>query len=73
MGDPVSLRDIAKEINSSSEVHGSVEVVELDMCEDKEAIFDQSVDKAWKLLGSLDSFVNCYVYEGNLSLFLTLT
>ncbi|CAA7400572.1 unnamed protein product [Spirodela intermedia] len=66
MGDPVSLRNIAEEINNSLKVHDSVEVVGLDMCEDKEAIFDQSVDKAWKLLGSLDSFVNCYDYEGKI-------
>ncbi|CAA6664050.1 unnamed protein product [Spirodela intermedia] len=50
MGDPVSLRNIAEEINNSLKVHDSVEVVGLEMREDKEAIFDQSVDKAWKLL-----------------------
>uniref|UniRef100_A0A1D1XEK4 Carbonyl reductase [NADPH] 2 n=1 Tax=Anthurium amnicola TaxID=1678845 RepID=A0A1D1XEK4_9ARAE len=66
MGDPNSLESIVGEIMSSSEVNDSIEVVGLDMEEEKEAIFDEAVDKAWKLLGSLDAFVNCYVHEGKM-------
>ena len=41
-----------------------VEVVGLDMGEERQGAFDQAVDKAWKVLGHLDAFVNCYAYEG---------
>lgn len=44
-----------------------VEVLGLNMEDDKEASFDEAVDRAWKLLGSVDAFVNCYVYEGKMN------
>ena len=67
MGNQERLRNIAEEINSLLKVPDSVQVTGLDMCCDREAVFEQAVDKAWQLLGSLDSFVNCYDYEGKLA------
>ncbi|MQL83760.1 hypothetical protein Taro_016248, partial [Colocasia esculenta] len=63
MGDLNVLESIAKDITSSLGLDYPIEVVGLDMAEEKEAIFDEAVDEAWKILGSLDAFVNCYVYE----------
>ncbi|ONK58498.1 uncharacterized protein A4U43_C09F13660 [Asparagus officinalis] len=63
-GDESCLRSMAEEIMGSLKGINRVEVVGLNMEEDKEATFDGVVDIAWKLLGSLDAFVNCYVYEG---------
>ncbi|KDO63893.1 hypothetical protein CISIN_1g0245172mg, partial [Citrus sinensis] len=40
-----------------------VEVVGLDMEEDREGAFDEAVDKACQILGNLDAFVHCYTYE----------
>ncbi|RRT77372.1 hypothetical protein BHE74_00008344 [Ensete ventricosum] len=39
-------------------------VVDLNMEEEHESLFDEAVELAWKLLGSLDAFVSCYSYEG---------
>ncbi|KAJ7950606.1 Reductase [Quillaja saponaria] len=36
------------------------------MEEEREAIFDEAVDKACKILGGLDAFVHCYSYEGKM-------
>ncbi|XP_078441451.1 NAD(P)-binding Rossmann-fold superfamily protein isoform X2 [Wolffia australiana] len=66
MGEPGKLRSIADGINGSLKSPGSIQVVELEMNEDREEIFDLAVDKAWRLLGSLDSFVNCYLYAGKI-------
>ena len=41
-----------------------VEVVGLDMEEEREGAFDEAVDKAWKVFGHLDALVNCFAYEG---------
>lgn len=68
MGNESSLRTIAEKIMSNSYEDGSisVEVVGLDMEDEREDIFDQAVDKAWKKLGNLDAFVQCYSYEGKM-------
>ncbi|XP_020572156.1 estradiol 17-beta-dehydrogenase 8-like isoform X2 [Phalaenopsis equestris] len=41
-----------------------IEVIGLNMEDEREAAFDEAVDKAWKLLGGLDAFVNCHCFEG---------
>uniref|UniRef100_A0A6V7QUG8 Uncharacterized protein n=1 Tax=Ananas comosus var. bracteatus TaxID=296719 RepID=A0A6V7QUG8_ANACO len=66
VGDENSLRGMVGEIMGS--LHGiePIDVVGLDFEEEKEAAFDEAVDKAWMLLGKLDAFVNCYSYEGNM-------
>ena len=64
MGDDNCLRSMVGEIISSLKGINYIEVVGLNMEEDKEAAFDGAVDMAWKLLGTVDAFVNCYVYEG---------
>lgn len=64
MGNEGQLRSAAKRIKDSLNGVVSIDVVGLDMEEDREAVFDESVEKATKLLGKLDAFVNCYFYEG---------
>lgn len=41
-----------------------VEVVGLDMEDEREGAFDDAVEKASHFLGAFDAFVNCYSYEG---------
>ncbi|KAL6959744.1 hypothetical protein U1Q18_039898 [Sarracenia purpurea var. burkii] len=65
MGNERSLKGAAEKITESLNGVVVVEVVELDMEEEKEAVFDEAVDRAWKILGNLDAFVHCYAYEGN--------
>lgn len=67
MGDEAYLRSIAQKIKGSLGVGGGdpvVEVVGLDMEDERESIFHDSVDKACQILGKFDAFVNCYTYEG---------
>lgn len=63
-GDENALRNVVREITGSLKGISAPEVVGLNMEDDKEAAFDEAVDVAWKLVGKLDAFVNCYVYEG---------
>lgn len=42
----------------------TVEVVGLDMEEEREAAFEEAVEKACNILGKVDAFVNCHTYEG---------
>ncbi|KAJ9540337.1 hypothetical protein OSB04_026843 [Centaurea solstitialis] len=42
----------------------AVEIVGLDMEEEREEVFDAAVEKTWSLLGKVDAYVNCYTYEG---------
>lgn len=42
----------------------AVEVVGVDMEDEREATFDEAVNKACRILGNLDAFVHCYTYEG---------
>lgn len=66
MGDERGLRDIIGDrFIGSKDVSGKVEVVDLDMEDEREAAFEEAVDKACNLLGNLDAFVNCYTYEGS--------
>ncbi|KAL6959166.1 hypothetical protein U1Q18_038172 [Sarracenia purpurea var. burkii] len=66
MGNERTLKGAAEKIIESLNGVVVVEVVELDMEEEKEAVFDEAVDKAWKILGNLDAFVHCYAYEGKM-------
>uniref|UniRef100_A0A803QL17 Uncharacterized protein n=1 Tax=Cannabis sativa TaxID=3483 RepID=A0A803QL17_CANSA len=63
MGNERFLESIAQKIVC---VKGAwpVEVVGLDMEEEKEALFVEAVDKACKTLGHLDAFVHSFSYEG---------
>ena len=70
MGDEAILRSIAQKINgslslgSASASYSAVDVVGLDMEDERESVFHDAVDKACHILGKLDAFVNCYTYEG---------
>ncbi|KAI3463125.1 hypothetical protein Pfo_019788 [Paulownia fortunei] len=66
MGNEGQLRNAAEKIKGSLSGVVSVEVVGLDMEEDREGAFDEAVEKARRLLGRLDAFVNCYSYEGKM-------
>ncbi|PKA61357.1 Short-chain dehydrogenase reductase 3b [Apostasia shenzhenica] len=66
LGDQNELRFMADSIMGSLKKANPIEVVGLDMEAESEAVFDEAVDKAWKLLGALDAFVNCHVYEGKI-------
>ncbi|KAG8384987.1 hypothetical protein BUALT_Bualt04G0175300 [Buddleja alternifolia] len=67
MGNEGQLRSAADKIKGSLSGVVSVEVVGLDMEEESEAVFDDAVEKARRVLGNLDAFVNCYSYEGELT------
>lgn len=64
MGDENRLQKMVGDIASSLHGSCSLHVVGLNMEEDRESVFDEAVGLAWKLLGTLDAFVNCYAYEG---------
>nr|DAD30513.1 TPA_asm: hypothetical protein HUJ06_009364 [Nelumbo nucifera] len=64
MGEENCLRNVAQEISASLKRNDKIEVVAVDMEDDKEVSFDQAVDKAWRILGNFDAFVHCYTYEG---------
>lgn len=65
MGNEWCLRSVREKIlGSMNNNMVPIEVVGLDMEEEREGIFDEAVDKAWNVFGSIDAFVNCYAYEG---------
>lgn len=64
MGNETYLRSIAEKIVCSVKGAEPVEVVGLDMEEEREAAFNEAVDKACNILGNLDAFVHSYAYEG---------
>lgn len=67
MGDEGKLRRAMEKIEASlNGRRDAVEVVGLDMKEDKAAVFEEAVSQAKRILGSLDAFVNCYSYEGKM-------
>ncbi|KZT76552.1 short-chain dehydrogenase reductase 3a [Dorcoceras hygrometricum] len=65
MGNDGELRPAAENMEASlnSRCH-AVEVVGLDMKQEKAAVFYEAVAEAKRILGTLDAFVNCYSYEG---------
>lgn len=67
MGDEDRLQKMVGDIMSSLGGSSPFKVVDLNMEEEHESFFDEAVELAWKLLGSLDAFVSCYSYEGNLT------
>ncbi|KAK6155373.1 hypothetical protein DH2020_009621 [Rehmannia glutinosa] len=63
MGNEGQLRSAADKIKASLSGVVLIEVVGLDMEEERETVFAEAVEKARRVLGSLDAFVNCYSYE----------
>ncbi|KAH8483901.1 hypothetical protein H0E87_028350 [Populus deltoides] len=66
MGNEKVLRSIGEKITGAIKGAFPVEAVEMDMEEEREASFDEAVDKACIILGNLDAFVHCYTYEGKM-------
>lgn len=64
IGNESSIRRAAEKIMDSVDGVVGIEVVGLDMEEEKEGVYDEAVDKACKILGNLDALVHCYAYEG---------
>lgn len=64
VGNESKLKGVAKMIRQSLDGSVVVEVVGLNMEDEREIAFDEAVDKAWKILGYLDALVHCYSYEG---------
>ncbi|GMI86849.1 hypothetical protein like AT3G01980 [Hibiscus trionum] len=62
MGKECSLMSAREKIMGSV----PVEVIGLDMEDEREGVFDDAVDKAWKAVGHLDALLNCYAYEGKM-------
>ncbi|KAL1353032.1 hypothetical protein HN51_016977 [Arachis hypogaea] len=69
LGNEPILRTLANQINASlslGDSHPKVDVVGLDLEDDRESLFHDAVDKACHILGTLDAFVNSYTYEGKM-------
>ncbi|XP_030450114.2 uncharacterized protein LOC115672445 [Syzygium oleosum] len=67
LGDERGLRSVRERIvGSLNGATAAVEVVGLDMEEEREGAFAEAVDKACNVLGGLDAFVHCYAYEGKM-------
>ncbi|KAJ8499992.1 hypothetical protein OPV22_010544 [Ensete ventricosum] len=73
MGNEDRLQKMVRDIMSSLGGSSPFKVVDLNMEEEHESLFDEAVELAWKLLGSLDAFVSCYSYEGKMQECLTVT
>nr|GMC77044.1 peroxisomal 2,4-dienoyl-CoA reductase [Ipomoea batatas] len=65
-GNERKLKGVAEMIRQSLDDSVVVEVVGLNMEDEREIAFDEAVDKAWKILGYLDALVHCYSYEGKM-------
>ncbi|CAL1358409.1 unnamed protein product [Linum trigynum] len=66
MGDESCLRRVSEKIMSSINGAAIVEVVGMDMEDEREEVFKEAVGKACGILGNLDAFVHCYFYEGKM-------
>ncbi|XVF57762.1 hypothetical protein PTKIN_Ptkin07bG0008000 [Pterospermum kingtungense] len=66
MGNECCLWSVREKIVDLTNNVALVEVVGLEMEEEREEAFDEAVDKAWKVFGHLDALVNCYAYEGKM-------
>ncbi|KAK9061653.1 hypothetical protein SSX86_018836 [Deinandra increscens subsp. villosa] len=65
----VGNENIIKELSVAitSDLKGvAIEIVGLDMEDEREAVFDEAVEKTWNILGKVDALVNCYTYEGKM-------
>lgn len=67
MGNESRLKSAVEKVMEGGGVSSSslVEVVGLDMEDDREAAFDEAVHKASLILGDLDALVHCFSYEGS--------
>lgn len=72
MGDEGQLKSAAEKIRGSLNGAVSMDVVGLDMEDEREGSFDEAVEKARKILGRVDALVNCYSYEGKIDGFFAL-
>ncbi|WCJ33909.1 NAD(P)-binding Rossmann-fold superfamily protein [Euphorbia peplus] len=63
MGDEKRLRNFRDKINSSV---SPVEIVGVDMEDEREGVFDEAVNKASQIVGNFHAFVHCYAYEGKM-------
>ncbi|XP_009344937.2 levodione reductase-like [Pyrus x bretschneideri] len=67
MGKESCLRGSVQKITGSLEgAVAPVEVVDVDIEDEREGTFDEAVEKACNILGNLDAFVHCYAYEGKM-------
>ncbi|XP_031263847.1 uncharacterized protein LOC116122067 [Pistacia vera] len=73
MGNEKRLQSVAEKIKSLLKVVEAVEVVGVDMEDERETSFDEAVNKACRILGNFDAFVHCYTYEGKMQDPLQLT
>ncbi|XP_050383944.1 uncharacterized protein LOC126800600 [Argentina anserina] len=73
MGKESSLKSVAEKVRGSLEGVVSVEVIGVDMEEEREGVFHEAVDKACEILGNLDAFVHCCAYEGEMQEHLQLS
>ncbi|PIA51054.1 hypothetical protein AQUCO_01100109v1 [Aquilegia coerulea] len=66
MGEENCIKKIVEKINGLQKGVYEIGIVAVDMEADKEADFDDAVNKAWRILGNIDSLVHCYDYEGKM-------
>ncbi|KAH6791953.1 Rossmann-fold superfamily protein [Perilla frutescens var. hirtella] len=66
MGNEGQLRSAAEKIKDSLDGVVLVEVVGLDMEDEREGAFHEAVEKGRRLLAGVDAFVNGYSYEGKM-------
>ncbi|GAB4860337.1 hypothetical protein Ancab_035495 [Ancistrocladus abbreviatus] len=67
MGNESCLRCFGEKIAESFKGINAIEVIGMNMEENKEAIFTAAVEKACEVLGNVDVFLHCYNYEGELN------
>ncbi|KAJ9152705.1 hypothetical protein P3X46_026240 [Hevea brasiliensis] len=66
MGNENCLKSISEKIAGTVRGIVPVEIVGMDMEEEREGAFDDAVCEACRILGNLDAFVHCYDYEGKM-------
>lgn len=65
MGNEITIKDVSDTITSDLK-GATIETVGLDMEDEREAVFDEAVEKTWNILGKVDALVNCCTYEGKM-------
>lgn len=70
VGNENVLQRTSQEIVESLKGVLPIEVVGLDLEEEGEKAFDEAVNRACSILGTLDAFVHAYSYEGTAHLYL---
>ncbi|GAB4834261.1 hypothetical protein Ancab_032527 [Ancistrocladus abbreviatus] len=66
MGNESCLRRFSEKIAESFKDINAIEVIGMNMEENKEAVFTAAVEKACEVLGNVDAFLHCYTYEGKM-------